>query len=68
MNESVFTKHGNKLPRLDVNLHPLSYSKAMGTWSWVVCVACLCRGVREDNLQRPLPTSTILWLGVSLFP
>ena len=33
MNESVFTKHGNKLPRLDVNLHPLSYSKAMGTWS-----------------------------------
>ena len=39
------------------------YSKTIRTWSWATGWrwACLSRGVRADDLQRSLPTSTILW-------
>ena len=39
------------------------YPKAIWTWSWATMSKwlCLSRGVGSDDLQRSLPTSTILW-------
>ena len=43
-------------------LHPWRYSKAIWTWSWAIDsrLLCLSRGDGPDDLQRSLPTSTIV--------
>ena len=46
------------------SLCPWKYSKAIWTCSWATSSRrpCLSRGAGSDDLQRSLPTSTILWL------
>ena len=59
---------GTGCPETLWSLHPWRYSKAVWTWSWVTGCrwSCLSSGVGPDDLQKSLPTSSILWF--SSFP
>lgn len=52
---------GTGCPERLWGLPPWRYSKAW-TWSWATCSRWPClRGKGPDDLQRPLPTLSILW-------
>lgn len=51
------------------NLHCWRYSNVIWTGSWAICPRWpyLSRGVETNDLQRSLPTSTILWFCNTVF-
>lgn len=51
-------------PRVDAVLQYWKYSKAICTLCWATCPwgPCLSQEFGQDNLQRSLPTSTVLWV------
>lgn len=46
------------------SLHHCRYSTVILTWSWAACFrwSCLSGEVGQDDCQRSLPTSAILWV------
>ena len=59
---------GTGYPQRLWSLHPWRYLQAVWTRSWAAGCRwpCLSRGGGPDNLQRSLPTTTILWNKVTI--